>query len=103
MYETDYVVANDTAQIPFEVEFGNGTSYTPSDVWDANNIGVYKLNNVSDSSSNSNTATNQGSSFVDGYFGNGADFEESEHDEILLSAGNTMIPNSQKMECFFME
>lgn len=32
--ETDYVVANDTMQLPFEVESGDGTSYSPTGVWD---------------------------------------------------------------------
>jgi len=30
---TDYVVANDTDQLPMEVELGNGTSYNPTQVW----------------------------------------------------------------------
>lgn len=30
---TDYIVANDSAQLPFEVESGNGTSYNPTTVW----------------------------------------------------------------------
>jgi len=31
--ETDYVIANETDSLPFEVEFGNGTSYEPMSVW----------------------------------------------------------------------
>lgn len=40
---TDYVVANDTEQLPFEVERGNGTSYNPTSVWDSNYEGVWHL------------------------------------------------------------
>ncbi len=41
--ETDYAVANDTHQLPFEVEFGNATSYNPTSVWNASYLMVQHL------------------------------------------------------------
>ena len=38
-----YAVANDTTQLPHEVEFGNGTSYLPESVWDNNFEAVYLM------------------------------------------------------------
>jgi len=62
----DYVIANDTANIPFEVEFGNGTSYFPEDVWDDNFVVVHHLNELSGTTVEDSTeyhdATNTGAS-----------------------------------------
>lgn len=35
---TDYVVANDTGLVPFDIRNGNGTSYLPKQVWTYNGI-----------------------------------------------------------------
>ena len=57
---TDYVVANDTGQLPMEVEIGNGTSYNPAGVYQ-NAVRVYHSDSITpdvkDSSINSDNAT----------------------------------------------
>jgi len=57
---SDYVVANDTTQIPFEVEFGNGTSYNPTDVWDANYEAVYHMYDITTTTINDSALSNHG-------------------------------------------
>lgn len=39
--ETDWVVANDTVQLPVEIESGDSSDYTPSSVWDASYLAVW--------------------------------------------------------------
>ena len=85
--ETDYEIANDTTQIPFEVEFGNGTSYNPTSVWDTNYKMVQHLNeDPSDSQainsvSNLNNGTSVGDmtsgDLIDGVIGKAWDFDGS--------------------------
>lgn len=48
---SDYVVADDTSQRPFEVESGNGASYLPVQVWSDGYVGVYHLNGSAKDSS----------------------------------------------------
>lgn len=40
---TDYVIANDNAQQPMEIEKGNGTNYKPKQVWDSDYVFVYHM------------------------------------------------------------
>jgi len=49
----NFVVANDTDQMPMDVELGNGTSYLAEQVW-TNEIAIYHLSNLSDSGLNDN-------------------------------------------------
>lgn len=55
-----YVVANDTNQLPFEVETGNGTSYLPRSVWDANYLVVQHFNEAFGTILDSTTYGNNG-------------------------------------------
>uniref|UniRef100_A0A6H1ZIY9 LamG-like jellyroll fold domain-containing protein n=1 Tax=viral metagenome TaxID=1070528 RepID=A0A6H1ZIY9_9ZZZZ len=63
---TEYIVANDTHQLPFEVELGNGTSYLPESVWTGDTPYIIQhlqedpsgtAPQMKDSSSNSNNMT----------------------------------------------
>ena len=53
---SDYVVANDTTQLPMEVEQGNGTSYLPSQVW-SDYAGVWHFANLLESANGNNATT----------------------------------------------
>ncbi|OYT27607.1 MAG: hypothetical protein B6U97_01055 [Candidatus Altiarchaeales archaeon ex4484_96] len=48
----DYVIANDTTQIPMAVEQGNESSYNPARVWSSKYEAVYLFTNTSDYSGN---------------------------------------------------
>jgi len=78
---SDYVVANDTTQLPMEVEQGSGVSYRPTEVWE-NHRFVYHLSdglttsNILDSSGNQNGTAHSLSSTnsVSGRTANAIDF-----------------------------
>ena len=77
---SDYVIANDTTQLPFEVEFGNGTSYNPTSVWDSNFKDVELMEetsgNVIDSTSSGNSYTvHSATSTSNGFIGNAYHFD----------------------------
>jgi len=81
--ETDYVVANDTHQLPFEVEFGNGTSYNPTSVW-TNYYMVQHLNDATTSTVNDSVSNIVGNKLganepieTDGKIGKAQDFDGS--------------------------
>ncbi|MBW2986429.1 LamG domain-containing protein, partial [Candidatus Woesearchaeota archaeon] len=87
---TDYVVANNSGQVPFEVERGNGTSYNPASVW-TGYVGVYHFGAGSTSSftKDSLEGWNGGVSGPD--YGNSAgkadgayDFEQDNVDNLTL-------------------
>jgi len=83
---SNYVVANDTAQLPMEVEKGNGTSYNPTSVWDSDYKYVGHFDNSAVDSTNTNNgtvsgATNQASYIGDGYYMGG------DGDEVYWSDG----------------
>jgi len=80
---SDYVVANDTDQLPMEVELGNGTSYNPSDVWNIN--ATYHFNtNAKDSAGNYNGTTHNfdGDENITGKFAGAFHFEQSNKEYI---------------------
>lgn len=79
----DYVVANDTTQLPFEVEFGNGTSYNPTSVW-TNYYMVQHLNDATTSTVNDSVSNIVGTKLgvnepieIDGKIGKAQDFDGS--------------------------
>jgi len=83
---SDYVVANDTTQLPMEVEFGNGTSYNPTQVWDSNYLAVYHMTDtttstITDSTSNDYDCTKKGANEPiesTGEIGQAQDFDGSD-------------------------
>jgi len=93
---TDYVVANDTTQIPFEVEFGNGTSYNPTDVWDSNYKANWNLDelNAKDSTNIWNcTNTNMDTgNIVSGFIGNSLSFNGVDE---YVACGDIDIPTNK--------
>ena len=81
---SDYVVANDTHQLPFEVEKGNSTSYTPTSVWGSGYRAVYHFGegtgtNASDSTSNAEHGTITNASWETGMIGNCLGFGGAEY------------------------
>jgi len=101
---SSYVVANDTAQVAFEVELGNVSSYNPSSVWDSYYLGVWhnKDNNstsVLDSTNNNRTGTKKGANEpveVDGKIHKAQDFDGTD-DSINLNNVN-MNPSPLTIE-----
>jgi len=87
---SDYVVANDTDQLPMEVERGNGTSYNPTQIWDNTTVLVQHLEEnptgdppqMIDSSQYGNNGTTYGSMTsddqVDGKIDGSLDFDGSD-------------------------
>jgi len=74
---SDYVVANDTAQKPFEVEVGNRSSYNASSVW-VNFSFVFHLNDsIVNVANSANNGTNNGVTFRSGFIGRGGNFTGS--------------------------
>jgi hypothetical protein len=55
---TTYAVANDTTEIPMEVERGNGTSYNPTSLW-TGYYGVWHMSDLNDSTVRNNDFTLQ--------------------------------------------
>ena len=98
LYYDDYInyaVANDTGLIPFEVEFGNGTSYNPASVWDSDYKMVQHMNNyntthISDSTSNTNLGAKSGTIETEGMIGKAQFFNGSEYITVLDSASLTL-------------
>ncbi|MDD5059420.1 MAG: hypothetical protein PHQ60_16305 [Sideroxydans sp.] len=77
---SDYAVANDTTKLPFEVEFGNATSYNPTSVWDEHYDMVHHLEQATDSTSIDSTNINNMTANatvtqVAGKIGNAQDFD----------------------------
>jgi len=77
---TDYVIANDSGQVPFDVEKGNRAGYNSSGVWTGYRV-AYHYNqtsgtNLPDATSNSYSASfSQGTGWTtSGYVGNGYSF-----------------------------
>ncbi|HDI72901.1 MAG TPA: hypothetical protein ENF58_02075 [Candidatus Altiarchaeales archaeon] len=88
---SDYVVANDTTQLPMEVEMGNGTSYNPTQLW-SDTVGVYhfgKNAQLEDSSPLNNDLTNYGATWMECGIGGCFDFDGT--DDYLQSGGNIGI------------
>ena len=73
---TDYAVANDTTQIPMDIEKGNGTGYNPTSVWDGFAL-AYHLHDLSDSASGGYTLTKVSSpnATTSGIFDGGYDLD----------------------------
>jgi hypothetical protein len=75
-----YAVANDTAQVPMEVEVGNGTSYSPTTIWrNSGAVAVYHFANnasLTDSANYANLSlTGTGCTLnTTAYIGKGVDF-----------------------------
>ena len=94
---TAYVVANDTTQLPHEVEFGNGTSYNPENVYDSNFVGVWHKNDITTSSINDSTAnSNDGTKGsanqpveIDGKIGKAQNYSGGNY---YINIGNTGFP-----------
>ena len=77
---TDYVIANDTDQLPMEVELGNGTDYQGTDIWGGVNANLTQHTLQVDSSPCSNTISASGNpSATTGYIGDGIDFDGSDY------------------------
>jgi len=88
---SDYVVANDTAKIPFDIEQGNGTSYDPESVWGSDFRGVYFMDavDVSDRTSNNKDGTGTGTlSVVDGIAGDAILFNDDGANNGSISTGD---------------
>ena len=62
--ETDYIIANNIEKLPMEVEFGDGASYNPTQIW-GDYVGVYHLTTCVDSTSNSLDGTVTGATSTD--------------------------------------
>lgn len=85
VYFSDYnnwVKTNDTHVTPMCIEKGNVSSFNCDGVWNNNELGVYFMNNVTDSTSNNNHGTNNGAVQVTGFIDGAFDFESSENDYI---------------------
>lgn len=104
---SDYVVSNDTTQLPMEVEKGNGTSYNPSSVW--NDLGGYQMvqhNNedptgtISDSAASSDCANinMESSDLVSAMIGDGFSFDGV--DEVVDCADDDFT-NNGSVEAWF--
>jgi len=82
---TSYVVVNgsDNAQLPFEVERGNGTSYNPTQVWDSNYRLVYHFENKTGNSNKDSTQYGMdftpynNPAYISGYFAKGMNFTKA--------------------------
>jgi len=97
---SNYVVANETTQLPMEIEFGNMTSYTPTSVWDSNYKAVYHMNGTSttinDSTSNGKNGTKLASgepAEVNGKIGK-AQSGDGSNDYISLGTASAMRQSS---------
>jgi hypothetical protein len=104
----DYLVANDTEALPFEVEKGDVSGYLPSSVWDSDYVLVNHMNDVNstlirDSTAYGNNGTKAAANEpnqVDGAIGYGQDFDGSD-DNILC--GNASELNFERTDVFTME
>jgi len=98
---SDYLVANSTTQLPHEVEFGNGTSYNPTSVWNSNYKMVQHLQEdpsgsapqVIDSTTNLNNGTSGGTMTsgdqITGKIDGSLDFDGSD-DYVNVTVDNTI-------------
>jgi len=94
---SDYVVENSETQLPTEVEFGNGTSYNPEEVWDSNFLMVQHMQEnpsdstpqAIDSTSNNNDGicndTMSSGNMVDGKIDGALNFSGAASDSIEIS------------------
>jgi hypothetical protein len=91
---SDYVVSNSTAQVPTEVESGNGTSYQATSVWRNDGaVGVYHMNqngSLVDSAGYLNLTKDGTGNFPQaGKYGNAINFTGGSNTNFYTSAANT--------------
>ncbi len=79
---SNYIVANDSDTLPFEVEAGNGTSYNPTLVWGDYNAVQHLQSDGTDSSANGLDSTVTGASNIATLIGNGYEFDDASLEQI---------------------